>query len=103
MPNCRAYDPAYAYEVAVIVEAGMRRMLAEQRDEFYYLTVTNENLPQPDMPQGAADGILRGMHCVRAPSAPLLRLLGAGPMLPEAEAAAALLQARHASRPKSGA
>lgn len=95
VPNCRAYDPAYAYEVAVIVEAGMRRMLAEQRDEFYYLTVTNENLPQPDMPQGAADGILRGMHCVRAPSAPLLRLLGAGPMLPEAEAAAVLLQTRH--------
>ncbi|MGK4923782.1 alpha-ketoglutarate dehydrogenase [Bordetella hinzii] len=95
VPNCRAYDPAYAYEVAVIVEAGMRRMLAEQRDEFYYLTVTNENLPQPDMPRGAADGILRGMHRVRAPSAPLLRLLGAGPMLPEAEAAAALLQARH--------
>ncbi|OZI74204.1 alpha-ketoglutarate dehydrogenase [Bordetella genomosp. 12] len=95
VPNCRAYDPAYAYEVAVIVEAGMRRMLGEQRDEFYYLTVTNENLPQPDMPPDSTAGILRGMHCVRQATAPRLRLLGAGPMLPEAQAAAALLEQRY--------
>ncbi len=54
VPNCRAYDPAYAYEAAVIIAAGMRRMLTEQCDEFYYLTVTNENLPQPDMPSASA-------------------------------------------------
>ena len=61
VPNCRAYDPAYAYEVAVIVEYGMRRMLDEQHDEFFYLTVTNENLAQPDMPAdpAARAGILR--------------------------------------------
>jgi pyruvate dehydrogenase E1 component len=67
IPNCRAYDPAYAYEVAVIMEHGMRRMLDEQHDEFYYLTVTNENAPQPGMPADArvAEGILRGMYRLR--------------------------------------
>ncbi|MFQ6690794.1 pyruvate dehydrogenase (acetyl-transferring), homodimeric type, partial [Bordetella pertussis] len=71
VPNCRAYDPAYAYEVAVLVEHGMQRMLDEQCDEFYYLTVTNENLAQPDMPEGeeTRTGILRGMHRVRAADA----------------------------------
>ncbi|MBB1625418.1 alpha-ketoglutarate dehydrogenase [Achromobacter sp. UMC71] len=91
VPNCRAYDPAYAYEVAVIVEYGMRRMLDEQRDEFFYLTVTNENLAQPDMPQdgAAAEGILRGMYRLRpARQQAQVRLLGAGPMLREAEMAA---------------
>jgi len=91
VPNCRAYDPAYAYEVAVIVEYGMRRMLDEQRDEFFYLTVTNENLAQPDLPQdgNAAEGILRGMYRLRsARKQAQVRLLGAGPMLREAEMAA---------------
>jgi pyruvate dehydrogenase E1 component len=91
VPNCRAYDPAYAYEVAVIVEYGMRRMLDEQRDEFFYLTVTNENLAQPDLPQegNAAEGILRGMYRLRAARKQAqVRLLGAGPMLREAELAA---------------
>jgi pyruvate dehydrogenase E1 component len=71
IPNCRAYDPAFAYEVAVIVEAGLARMLDEQRDEFYYLTVTNENVAQPDMPAdpSAREGILRGMYRLRAPGA----------------------------------
>ncbi|KGD97061.1 pyruvate dehydrogenase [Achromobacter sp. RTa] len=96
VPNCRAYDPAYAYEVAVIVEHGMRRMLDEQRDEFFYLTVTNENLPQPDMPAdaGAREGILRGMYRLRsARGQAQVRLLGAGPMLREAEMAAERLLA----------
>jgi pyruvate dehydrogenase E1 component len=91
VPNCRAYDPAYAYEVAIIVEYGMRRMLDEQRDEFFYLTVTNENLAQPDLPQegNAAEGILRGMYRLRAARKQAhVRLLGAGPMLREAELAA---------------
>ena len=96
VPNCRAYDPAYAFEVAVIVEHGMRRMLDEQRDEFYYLTVTNENLAQPDMPAGedVREGILRGMYRLRPARAQAqVRLLGAGPMLREAELAAERLQA----------
>ena len=94
VPNCRAYDPAYAYEVAVIVEYGMRRMLDEQRDEFFYLTVTNENLAQPDMPRDPAtrEGILRGLYRLRpARGKADVRLLGAGPMLREAEIAAARL------------
>ncbi|MCZ8390657.1 alpha-ketoglutarate dehydrogenase [Achromobacter xylosoxidans] len=98
VPNCRAYDPAYAYEVAVIVEYGMRRMLDEQRDEFFYLTVTNENLAQPDLPQdgAAAEGILRGMYRLRpARQQATVRLLGAGPMLREAEMAAERLHAEY--------
>ncbi|KRC76311.1 Pyruvate dehydrogenase E1 component [compost metagenome] len=94
VPNCRAYDPAYAYEVAIIVEHGMRRMLDEQRDEFFYLTVTNENLAQPDMPTDPAvrEGILRGLYLLRpARQQAQVRLLGAGPMLREAEMAAARL------------
>ncbi len=98
VPNCRAYDPAYAYEVAVIVEYGMRRMLDEQRDEFFYLTVTNENLAQPDLPRdgAAAEGILRGMYRLRpARQQAAVRLLGAGPMLREAEMAAERLHAEY--------
>ncbi len=98
VPNCRAYDPAYAYEVAVIVEYGMRRMLDEQRDEFFYLTVTNENLAQPDLPRdgAAAEGILRGMYRLRpARQQAAVRLLGAGPMLREAEIAAERLHAEY--------
>ena len=65
IPNCVAYDPAYAYELAVIVQDGLRRMVAEQEDVFYYLTIMNENYAQPAMPEGAEEGILRGMHLVR--------------------------------------
>ncbi|MFF7059999.1 alpha-ketoglutarate dehydrogenase [Achromobacter spanius] len=98
VPNCRAYDPAYAYEVAVIVEHGMRRMLDEQHDEFFYLTVTNENLAQPDMPadDGVSAGILRGMYRLRAARKQAdVRLLGAGPMLREAEIAAERLREQY--------
>jgi pyruvate dehydrogenase E1 component len=62
VPNCRAYDPATAGELAVIVEAGMREMLEEQRDRFYYVTVTNENAAQPNLPPEAREGVLRGMY-----------------------------------------
>lgn len=95
IPNCRAYDPAYAYEVAVIVEAGLRRMLGEQRDEFYYLTVTNENLPQPDMPAdpSAREGILRGMYRMHAADGtPVIRLVAAGAIVAEAAVAARRLR-----------
>jgi pyruvate dehydrogenase E1 component len=94
IPNCVAYDPAHAYEVAVIVQDGMRRMLEEGEDVFYYLTVTNENNPQPPMPDGAREGILRGMHRIRTVDAPRARLLAAGPIVKEALAAAELLRER---------
>jgi pyruvate dehydrogenase E1 component len=92
IPNCIAYDPAYAYELAVIVDDGMRRMLTQQEDVFYYITVTNENEAQPSMPPESREGILRGLHRIQACDKPQLRLLGAGPLLKETMAAAALLQ-----------
>ena len=97
VPNCRAYDPATAGELAVIVDHGARRMLEAQDDVFYYLTVANENLPQPSLPAGVEGDVVRGMYRIAAPApdggAPAsLRLLGAGPLLFEALAAAELLQ-----------
>ena len=94
VPNCIAYDPAYAYELAVIVQEGMRRMLDAREDVFYYLTVTNETASQPRMPAGTREGILRGMYPVSGPDDAKVRLLGAGPILKEALAAAVLLQER---------
>jgi pyruvate dehydrogenase E1 component len=95
IPNCRAYDPAFGYEVAVIIQDGLRRLLEEQEDAFYYLTVMNENYPQPVLPAGAEEGILHGMHRVReALGAPAVRLLGSGAILREVLAAAELLQER---------
>jgi pyruvate dehydrogenase E1 component len=93
VPNCRAYDPCFAYELAVILEDGMRRMLARQEDVFYYVTVMNESYAMPSMPDGAREGILRGMHRIRAAGNAAVRLLGAGTILNEVIAAAELLQA----------
>ncbi|MFM0618193.1 alpha-ketoglutarate dehydrogenase [Paraburkholderia nemoris] len=95
IPNCRAYDPAYAYELAVIVDDGMRRMMEQQEDVFYYLTVMNENYAQPTMPEGVREDIVRGMYR-RANVQPSqargkVRLLGSGTILREVEAAAQLL------------
>jgi pyruvate dehydrogenase E1 component len=95
IPNCRAYDPTYAYELAVIVRDGLRRMGTEQEDGFYYLTVMNENYVQPPLPEGAEDGILRGMYVVRegAEGRPLrVQLLGSGSILREVLAGAELLE-----------
>jgi pyruvate dehydrogenase E1 component len=94
VPNCRAYDPAFGYELAVIVQDGLRRMLTEREDVFFYLTVFNENYRQPAMPEGSAEGILRGMHLVRAAEGkgPRVRLLGSGSVLRESLAAAQTLQ-----------
>ena len=96
-PNCIAYDPAYAYELAVIVRDGMRRMLEAQEDVFYYVTVMNENYAHPAMPAGAEEGILKGMHRVRAAGKGKkhVRLLGAGAILREVLAAAEALEAEH--------
>ncbi|MEZ5469301.1 MAG: pyruvate dehydrogenase (acetyl-transferring), homodimeric type [Lysobacterales bacterium] len=66
VPNCRAYDPAFAYEIAIILQRGIEEMLAEQTDVFYYLTVGNENYAQPSMPEGVREGVLRGMYLLKA-------------------------------------
>ncbi|AMP00188.1 putative 2-oxoacid dehydrogenase subunit E1 [Collimonas arenae] len=92
VPNCVSYDPAYAYELAVIVQDGMRRMLGNNEDIFYYITVTNENEAQPSMPAGVEDGIKRGMYCLLPQDNADVRLLAAGPILKEAIGAAALLR-----------
>jgi pyruvate dehydrogenase E1 component len=97
IPNCIAYDPAYAYELAVIVQDGLRRMYQEQESCFYYITVMNENYPQPALPDGleggAVAGILKGMYRVYRGEerSHRVQLLGAGTILREVLAAAELL------------
>jgi pyruvate dehydrogenase E1 component len=95
VPNCRAYDPAFAYELALILDYGMRRMLEQQVDEFYYITMMNENYGQPSMPPGVDSDIIQGMYryATHAPAQPLsqVRLLGSGAILREVIAAAELL------------
>jgi pyruvate dehydrogenase E1 component len=95
VPNCRAYDPTFGYEVAVIIQDGLRRMVGEQEDVFYYLTLMNENYRHPAMPSGAEEGILRGMYRLRTSSGegPRVQLLGSGTILNEVVAAAELLEA----------
>ena len=96
IPNCISYDPTFAYELAVIVQDGLHRMVAEQQDVFYYLTVMNENYEHPAMPEGAAPAILKGMYQFRKGSnsnGPRVQLLGSGTIFREAIAAAELLRA----------
>jgi pyruvate dehydrogenase E1 component len=99
VPSCVAYDPAYAYELAVIVQDGLRRMLEAQENLIYYLTVTNETYPMPALPKGSEQGIVRGMYRVRqAPAGverPRAQLLGSGAILREVLAAADLLAEEH--------
>jgi pyruvate dehydrogenase E1 component len=96
IPNAVSWDPAFGYEVAVIIQDGMRRMYDAQEDVYYYLTLLNENHRQPPMPPGAEEGIRRGMYLVRsgkdAPKAPRVQLLGSGAILHEVLAAADLLR-----------
>jgi pyruvate dehydrogenase E1 component len=94
LPNCVAYDPTYAYELAVILHDGLRRMYAEQQSVFYYLTVANENYAHPPLPEGAAEGIVRGLYLLREGSGdgPRVQLLGCGAILREVLAAAELLR-----------
>ncbi|MFL5368798.1 MAG: pyruvate dehydrogenase (acetyl-transferring), homodimeric type [Myxococcales bacterium] len=96
VPNCISYDPTFGYEVAVIVQDGLRRMYAEQQDVYYYLTVLNENYSQPAMPKQAPDGIVRGMYLFRRgesgnKKAPRVQLLGSGSIFREVIEAADLL------------
>src|SRR5579862_8292452 len=96
IPNCVSYDPTYAYELAVIIHEGLRRMLADQEDVFYYITLMNENYMHPPMPEGAREGILRGMYPLIDGGGngkiPRVQLLGSGTILREAIAAADLLR-----------
>ena len=91
IPNCVSYDPTYAYELAVIMQDGLRRMIGEQEDVFYYLTVMNENYHHPAMPAGVEEGILKGLYQFSKgegkKGAPRVRLLGSGTILREVEAA----------------
>ncbi len=95
VPNCVSYDPTFQYEVAVIVQDGMRRMFAEQEDVFYYITVMNENYEHPDMPVGAEADIIKGMYSFKKGGEGKLRvqLLGSGTIFREVIAAADLLKA----------
>ncbi|MDD4947801.1 MAG: pyruvate dehydrogenase (acetyl-transferring), homodimeric type, partial [Gallionella sp.] len=94
IPNCVSYDPTFAYELAVIVHDGMRRMYVEQEDVFYYLTVMNENYAHPAMPAGTEAGILKGMYLFREgkQAANKVQLMGSGTILREVIAAAELLE-----------
>jgi pyruvate dehydrogenase E1 component len=93
VPNCRSYDPTYAYELAVIVQDGLRRMIGEQENIFYYITCMNENYVHPPMPPGVEDGILRGMYLLQVGGQGKIRaqLMGSGTILREVIAAAELL------------
>jgi pyruvate dehydrogenase E1 component len=93
IPNCRAFDPAFAFELAVILDYGMRRMLEERVDEFYYVTAMNENYVQPSMPPGVAADIIKGLYRFQAaPQDAQVRLVGSGAILREVIAAAELLR-----------
>ncbi len=93
VPTCVAYDPAYAFELAVIMQDGLRRMYGEDEGVFYYITVFNENYPHPAMPAGAEEGIRKGLYLLREGEGkgPRVQLVGSGSILREVEAAAALL------------
>ena len=98
IPNCVSYDPTYGYEVAVIVQDGLRRMLSDQEDIYYYITLLNENYRHPDMPNGAESAILKGMYLLHdagkvEKQSPRVQLMGSGAILREVEAAAQLLAA----------
>jgi pyruvate dehydrogenase E1 component len=95
IPNCVSYDPTYGYEVAVIVQDGIRRMLEDQENVFFYLTVMNENYVQPEMPKGCEEGILKGIYLLDkvggAKAKKKVKLLGCGTILEQVRAAAKLL------------
>ena len=93
VPNCVSYDPTYAYELAVIIQDGLRRMIGEQENIFYYITCMNENYVHPPMPAGVEQGILKGMYLLKEGSQGKIRvqLMGSGTILREVIAAAELL------------
>jgi pyruvate dehydrogenase E1 component len=96
IPNCVSYDPTFGYELAVIIQDGLRRMVTDQEDVFYYVTVMNENYEHPAMPAGVEEGILKGMYLWReskSKSKSRVQLMGSGTILREVIAAGELLEA----------
>jgi pyruvate dehydrogenase E1 component len=96
IPNCKSYDPTFGYEVATIIQDGLKSMLTDQQDVYYYITLLNENYVHPEMPANAREGILRGMYLIRDGHAqdgrPHVQLFGSGAILREVMAAADLLE-----------
>jgi len=94
IPNCISYDPTFAYELAIIIHDGLRRMYQEQENIFYYITVMNENYSHPPLPDGVNEGILRGIYLLQQgrEQSPKVQLLGSGAILREVLAAAELLE-----------
>jgi len=95
IPNCVSYDPTYGYELAVIIQDGLRRMVTNQEDVYYYITLMNENYEHPAMPQGVEQDILKGMYLLKESKSKhkqRVQLLGSGTILREVEAAAELLE-----------
>jgi pyruvate dehydrogenase E1 component len=93
IPNCVCYDPTFAHELAVIIHDGLRRMVTQRENVFYYLTVMNENYPHPGLRAGDEEGIVRGMYLLQpgAPGTTRVQLMGSGTILREVMAAAQLL------------
>ena len=91
-PNIKAYDLAFAYEIAIVIQRGMVEMVEENKDVVYYLTLENENYKHPKQPEGITEDVIRGLYKVRGTSDPKIRLLGSGPLMREALAAAELLK-----------
>jgi pyruvate dehydrogenase E1 component len=95
IPNMVAYDPAFAYELSVIIEDGIRRMYVENEQVFYYVTLMNDNYVQAPMPEGAREGILKGMYKFSDNENAAAQILGSGAILPEAIKASALLEEKY--------
>ena len=98
IPNLKAYDPAFAYEIAIIIQNGLKRMFQNRENIFYYLTVTNENYPMPPMPEGCLEGILKGIYKFRGPTQAFdltVQLLGSGAILRECLRAQEILESQY--------
>ena len=93
VPNLKSFDPAFAYEIALIVRDGIRRMYTELEDVFYYLTVTNQNYPMPALPEGVEEDLLAGMYCFEREAGATINLFGSGAIMSEVLEAARLLRA----------
>lgn len=100
IPNCVSYDPTYSYELAVIIQDGLRRMYKEQENVFYYLTIMNENYAHPEMPEGAEEGILKGLYLFEKSkkddgNSPTVQILGSGTIFNECRQAAEILESEY--------
>ncbi|GLQ33322.1 pyruvate dehydrogenase (acetyl-transferring), homodimeric type [Litoribrevibacter albus] len=98
IPNCRAYDPTYGYELTTIIQHGLQEMYGDQKSVYYYITVMNENYEHPDMPEGAEEGIIKGMYLLKEDKTnrkARVQLMGSGTILREVEAAAEYLSEKY--------